>query len=156
MYPCPNVITYMVLIYHQLQFERDQLDSTLESVHNTLDVRTQERDSLDDDLQKKMEFIEKLENDINALNMAMVNLEEEKDQVIDTKNAKLDEREAVINQQGKDIEALRDENLRVLAERDELRKALALRGKDVSTLFIEITEVLGWSRISAGDTSQAL
>jgi chromosome segregation ATPase len=146
----------MVLIYHQLQFERDQLDSTLESVHNTLDVRTQERDSLDDDLQKKMEFIEKLENDINALNMAMVNLEEEKDQVIDTKNAELDEREAVINQQGKDIEALRDENLRVLAERDELRKALALRGKDVSTLFIEITEVLGWSRISAGDTSQAL
>jgi DNA repair exonuclease SbcCD ATPase subunit len=137
----------MVLIYHQLQFERDQLDSTLESVHNTLDVRTQERDSLDDDLQKKMEFIEKLENDINALNMAMVNLEEEKDQVIDTKNAKLDEREAVINQQGKDIEALRDENLRVLAERDELRKALALRGKDVSTLFIEITEALGWSRI---------
>jgi DNA repair exonuclease SbcCD ATPase subunit len=141
------VITYMVLIYHQLQFERDQLDSTLESVHNTLDVRTQERDSLDDDLQKKMEFIEKLENDINALNMAMVNLEEEKDQVIDTKNAKLDERDAVINQQGKDIEALRDENLRVLAERDELRKALALRGKDVSTLFIEITEALGWSRI---------
>jgi DNA repair exonuclease SbcCD ATPase subunit len=117
-----------------VQQERDQLSTELETMEAELEASTANREQLDKDVEQKLNIIEKLEDNIDALNKAMENLQEEKDQVIDAKNAKLDEHEAVIDQQARDIEALRDENLQVLAERDELRKALVMRSEDVRIL----------------------
>jgi chromosome segregation ATPase len=90
-----------------------------------------------EELKYKNGVVTKLEGDIKELNQSMENLQAEKDAVIDEKNGELDELEGQLDQAAQDIKekdediaALRKENLTVIAQCDELRKALAIRGKE--------------------------
>ena len=103
-----------------------------------------------EDVKNKGGIIAQLEKDINALNKSMQDLTEEKDSVIEDKNLQLDDMEDKIDllsrdneQKDSDIEALRKENLSLIAAADELRKALATRGKDVRVLRDITNQLVG-------------
>ncbi|KIW07164.1 uncharacterized protein PV09_02033 [Verruconis gallopava] len=130
------------------QKEREQIVSELH-------VSAEKCRRLSNEITMKSNSIEKLEGNIEALNKAMEDLVKEKDAVINAKNAKLEETLATIDEQAKtmreqaqeisgqawqitqketDIQALRKENLRFMADRDRLQATLALREKDLRTL----------------------
>lgn len=125
----------------------DQNDA-LDSVNNELKAKETEINQLRTDVfgikeevKHKSGLITKLEGDIGALNKSMEDLKAEKDAVIEEKNQELDSLDDKIDditresqKKDADIEALRKENLKIIATNESLRKALATRGKDVRVL----------------------